>query len=164
MRRIRLTNFKMDALVDDEDYPELIKHTWYLSKQGYAARSYWNVEKQTTGTIYMHRLILKTPGGFDTEHIDLNKLNNQKSNLRVATRSQNMANVRRAKKEQARSQYKGVSYLDRPKLRKKWLSYIKIDYKMYYNGYYETEQEAAHIYNQFAEQVFGEFAYLNDIP
>ena len=160
MKKIRLTNFRVDALVDDEDYAELITHTWYLSKAGYASRSYWIPERKQSGTVYMHRHILKTEKGFDTEHIDQNKLNNQRANLRTATRSENMANL---PARGGLSKHKGVSRLKRPKLKKPWLAYIKLNYKTYYLGYFETEEEAAHMYNQFAEQIYGEFASLNDV-
>jgi hypothetical protein len=160
MRKVRLTNFKMFALVDDDDYDLVTKFSWYLSKAGYAARSYWIPDKNTNGTMYMHRLILGTSKGFDTEHKDQNKLNNQKGNLRLSTRSENMVNL---KARSGSSKYKGVSKVKKWNLKKPWLSYIKVDYKTYYNGYHATEAEAAHIYNQFAEQVFGEFAYLNVI-
>lgn len=160
MKKIQLTNVKMYALVDDEDYEELCKHTWYLSKQGYASRSFWIPKRKTNGTIYMHRQILGTSTGLDTEHIDQNKLNNRKANLRTATRSENMANL---KARGGLSKFKGVSRYNRKNMKKPWVAYIKVNYKMYYFGYYTTEVEAAHVYNQVAEQIFGEFAYLNEI-
>lgn len=161
MKVIYPTNIRIPVLVDDDKYEELNRSSWYITKNGYIARSVWTDGRNQTE--YMHRRILGVPKGVDAEHKDRNRANNQMSNLRPSTRSQNMANVRKIKKLSARSKYKGVSYLDRPNLKKKWLSYIRLDYKMYYNGYYETEEEAAHVYNQFAEQIFGEFAALNDI-
>lgn len=159
MKFIRLTNSGIRVFIDDEDYEHLSQFTWHLSKNGYVSRSYWK-SNQTNGTIYMHRLIMDAPKGMDVDHKDMNRFNNQKSNLRIATRSQNMAN---SPARSGHSKYKGVSKLANIKLKKPWLSYIRVEGKMYYNGYYETENEAAHIYNQFAEQVFGNFAYLNDI-
>lgn len=162
MKRIYTQNLHVAVLVDDEDYEYLNQFNWFLTVKGYVTRNVKKADGKWT-RVYMHREILKTSKGLDTEHADQNKANNQKSNLRPSTRSQNMANVRKIKKASARSQYKGVSYLNRPNLRKKWLSYIKINYKMCYNGYYDTEAEAAHVYNQFAEQLYGEFASLNEI-
>lgn len=159
MKFIRLTNSGIRVFVDDDDHGYLSEHTWHLSKNGYVSRSYWK-PNQTNGTIYMHRLIMDAPKGMDVDHKDLNRFNNQKSNLRIATRSQNMANT---PSRSGHSKYKGVSRLNRPNMKKPWLSYIRVEGKMYYNGYYETQEEAAHIYNQFAEQIFGEFAYLNEI-
>lgn len=163
MRIIKTQNMGgISVLVDDEDFERLNQYNWFIVAKGYVVRN----AKKDNGKwtrVYMHKDILEVPEGYEVEHADQNKANNQKSNLRPATRSENMANVRRAQKAGAHSKYKGVSKLNRPNLKRKWLSYIKVDYKMYYNGYYETEEEAAHVYNQFAEQIFGEFAYLNVI-
>lgn len=163
MQRIKLTNMEMYALCDDEDYARLNKYKWRLNKRGYVCTSVWFKGTGRGTVLLMHRLVYMVPKGIDTDHIDQNKANNQKANLRPVTRSQNMMNVTRTKTN-ARSKYKGVSYLDRPNLKKKWLAYIRLDYKMYYFGYHETEVEAAHVYNQVAEQLFGEYASLNDIP
>jgi hypothetical protein len=151
----------MPILVDDDNYEDLMQYNWNLSPIGYARRSVWADGKNSVE--YMHRRIMDAPRGSDVDHKDLNRINNQKSNLRLATRSENMANMRKIKNPTARSKYKGVSYLDRPKLKKKWMAYIKLDYKTYYLGYSETENEAAHLYNQFAEQIYGTYAQLNDI-
>ena len=162
MKIIKTQNLSVSVLVDDDDFNRLKEFNWFITVKGYITR---NVKKDNGKwtRAYMHKDILKVPDGFEVEHADQNKANNQKSNLRAATRSQNMANVRRAQKDGAHSKYKGVSKLTGRGLKKPWLSYIKVEYKMYYNGYYSTEEEAAHTYNQFAEQIYGEFAYLNEI-
>lgn len=159
MRILPLSNSKIPVLVDDEDYDDLMQFNWQLNvRTGYITRSNWHDGKHDTE--YLHRRIMKAPKGMDVDHIDRNRFNDQKSNLRICRRSENMAN---SVPRRGLSKYKGVSKLNRPNLKKKWLSYIKVEYKTYYNGYYETEAEAAHVYNQFAEQIFGEFAYINDI-
>jgi hypothetical protein len=149
------------VLISDEDYEWARQYKWFVGKRGYIVRNVKIGDKWTRRT--MHREINKTPAGFDTEHSDQNKHNNQRNNLRNGTRSQNMANVSRIKKETSHSKYKGVSRLKRSKLKNQWLAYIKLNYKMYWLCYYETQEEAAHMYNQFAEQIYGEFASLNDI-
>lgn len=161
MKYLPLSNVNAPVMVDDDDYERLKGFNWHFGKNGYVFRNVKIDGKWTTRTL--HRDVLSVEKGMDVEHADRNRLNNQKTNLRAATRSQNMANVHRAKKDKAYSQYKGVSRLNRPKLKNQWLAYVKVDYKMHYLGYFETEGEAAHMYNQFAEQIFGEFAHLNDI-
>ena len=163
MKHIKLTNMDMSAMVDDEDYERLNKHKWRMNKRGYACTSVW-LKGTGKGTIWlMHRLVLDVPKGMDCDHKDQNKINNQRQNLRVVNRSENMQNVQYIKKETSHSKYKGVSRLNRPKLKKQWLAYIKVDYKTYYLGYHDTQEEAAHVYNQAAEQIFGEHASLNQI-
>lgn len=74
------------ALVDQEDYKALSQFKWYLSKDGYAAR------RKGYGTTYMHRLVMNTPLGMSTDHINHDKLDNRKSNLRICTHAENMVN------------------------------------------------------------------------
>lgn len=164
MKRIKLRNTRsMYAMVDDNDFERLNMHKWRLHPQGYACTSIW-LKGTGKGTVaVMHRMVLVPQDGMDIDHKDQNKINNQRQNLRIVTRSQNMSNVRKIKDDTAHSQYKGVSRLKRFNLKKQWLAYIRLDYKTYYFGYYEDEREAAHVYNQVAEQLFGEYASLNDI-
>ncbi len=162
MKKIYTKNLNVPVLVDDDDYDYLNQFKWYFGNNGYVVRNLKTDDGKWTRQT-MHREVLKVPRGMDTEHKDRNRTNNQKANLRAATRSQNMANVKRAKAETAHSQFKGVSRLKRKNLLNQWMAYIKVDYKMYYLGYYATEEEAAHMYNQFACQIFEDFAHLNDI-
>jgi len=71
MKRIKLTQEKV-ALVDDADFEFLNQWKWFYHQTGYAKSCHR----------YMHRLINKTPKGFHTDHINRNKLDNRKSNLR----------------------------------------------------------------------------------
>ena len=159
MKRIYPTNIALPILVDDEDYEELNAHTWNISKNGYVRRSVWKDGKNTGEA--MHRRIMSAPKGMDVDHIDQNRLNNQKANLRLATRSQNMANLRLKKKSTAHSKYKGVSLMQNAKLKRPWIAYIKIDYKNIYIGYFDTEEDAAYAYDQFAIQLFDDYSNLN---
>lgn len=86
---INLVNVPQRAMVDDEDYEELIKFKWKMYKQGYAVR--------TTDGALMHRLINKTPKWYETDHINRNRLDNRKSNLRTVTASENQQNAKTPK-------------------------------------------------------------------
>lgn len=146
------------ALVDDEDYEELVKHNWTLSNRGYALRSAYN--KGMSKTILMHRAVLNAKKGLIVDHINHDKLDNQKINLRLCTNSQNQQNSK--SKKNSTSIYKGVS-LERGKYRV-CISFQK-DGKTnrIHLGYFATEAEAAHAYNLKATELFGEFAFLNEI-
>lgn len=74
------------AIVDDEDYAELSKRKWYLDRGGYAIAG--AREKQAV----MHRVVAKTPRGMITDHINHDKLDNRKSNLRICDRATNNQN------------------------------------------------------------------------
>lgn len=111
MKKIPLTKGQV-ALVDDEDYEMVSRYKWYtqdINKTLYAQRMIVTKGTGKRVTMFMHRLIMNTPQGMDTDHIDRNGLNNQKSNLRICTRTQNLLN--RGMLKSNTSGYKGV-YLD----------------------------------------------------
>lgn len=77
--------------VDDNDYLNVSRYKWCLSSRGYAMRT------EDGKTIFMHRQIMNTPKGFSTDHVDGDKLNNQRFNLRVCSHAENMRNTPRSR-------------------------------------------------------------------
>lgn len=156
-KQIPLTRGKF-ALVDDEDYERLINFKWNCTTFGYATRSIKN--KSTNGkhvVIWMHREIMNTPKGMDTDHIDGDKLNNKKTNLRICTRSQNNMN-QKPQRTKYSSKYKGVYFY---KKYNKWGSQININKTKHFIGFYENEEEAAYAYNEKSKEMFGEYAIIH---
>jgi hypothetical protein len=149
MREIALSNGGI-TLVDDEDYELLKKYTW-RTVQGYVTTLSINLS--------LSRLITKCPSGLEVDHKDHNPLNNQKSNLRICTKSQNRA-YRYKTKKNTTSTYKGVYW---NKLANRWMAYIRLNSKAKYIGYYNCEVEAAKAYNEMAEIHYGEYAILNEV-
>lgn len=94
MKTIPLTQGKV-ALVDDEDYEELSRFKWCATKNRrgkfYAVRGGPRAGGGSP-TVQMHVVIAGTPAGMDTDHIDGDSLNNQRSNLRICTRAENLSN------------------------------------------------------------------------
>jgi len=158
MREIPLTQGYV-ALVDDEDYEELTKHKWYAEVDNhtvYALRNEHIVGTRRHNTIRMHRFLLGVTGESKVDHQDGNGLNNQRSNIRVATLSQNNSN--RRKKTGTSSKYKGVHW---DKARKKWSAKVHVGDKYYCLGRFTDESEAALAYDIEAKKHFGQFACLN---
>lgn len=147
VKYIQLTQDKQ-AIVDDEDYEWLSQWKWYYDN-GYARRT----DKTT-----MHRLVNKTPPGMDTDHINLNRSDNRKENLRTASRSQNIINQHKSVSN--KSGYKGVSRLKRD-ITKCWRAFVYKNNKQHYLGYFATAKEAALAYDKAAFELHGEFAQLN---
>lgn len=148
----------MIALVDDEDYDFLNSIHWtaHLNKK---AKSYYAEMTREGKTIGMHRLIMGEPKGLLVDHKDRNTLNNQKSNLRIASHSQNSAN-RKARTIKKTSSFLGVAFEHD---RMKWTARIRKDKKGIRLGCFNTEIEAAKAYNDAALKYHGEFANLNKI-
>lgn len=145
------------ALVDGEDYERISKYKWYAHKWGTTYRAARNQTIRSKRTlVFMHREILNTPCGMETDHRNHCDLDNRKQNIRICTKSQNQANRVRCKK--CSSQFKGVSW---HKGRNKWQGKIMYNRKDRYLGYFVCEIEAAKAYDEAARELFGEYAYLN---
>lgn len=157
-KEISLSQGKM-AIVDSEDYDRLLTYKWHFY-DGYARRSQWVSGDRTSKGIYMHHEILGvTPGGkFVVDHINGNSLDNRKENLRVVTQQQNLFNSRPHRK--ALSKYKGVSW---HKPRGKWRAKIMLNGRSHHIGYFCTEIDAALAYNEYAQKMFGEYAWARTV-
>lgn len=148
------------CLIDEIDFETYSQQSWGIV-DGYVARGSF-AEKTT---YYLHleiaRRIWTTEQmkGLLVDHKDQNKLNNQRSNLRLATHSENQAN--RGLHPKNRSGFKGVSW---NKNARKWAASIQFQGKRIYLGLYLTKEQAAVAYNLAASKYFGEFAQLNILP
>lgn len=152
MKLIPLTRGRF-AKVDDADFDWLNQWEWYALRtlQGklYAARS----GPGGKGKVYMHRALLGPLGRLDGEHADGDGLNNQRYNLRPATRSQNQANRSHAHP----AIYRGV-YSNRKKFRAR---VSQLGGGLLHIGTFVCPKEAAYAYDAAARIIWGPFARLN---
>ena len=147
MKKIPLTQGKY-ALVDDQDYDRLVAEgSWHFDR--YAKR----VNKRVV--TYMHRVVMGSPVDEQVDHINGDKLDNRRCNLRVCTCSENLAN-----RHVSRNKYRGVSW---DKRRGKWKAVLGFHYSRIDIGRFDTQEEAAEAYNLVARQLFGEYARLNAV-
>lgn len=144
------------ALIDGWGDKAITQHTWHFC-HGYAGRRRKQADGPGPKTIFMHHVVLDVPDGMDADHQDRNKLNNQRSNLRPATRSQNKANVSMLSTNT--SGFKGVN--KGPPRGKPWVARITVGQKAKHIGCFNTPEEAAHAYDEAARETFGEFAFQN---
>lgn len=160
MKKILLTQ-GLVALVDDRDWGLVSGYNWFAMK---STKTYYALTNSSRSLdsegrqnkIRMHRLIMGAKLGEVIDHRDGNGLNNSRSNLRFATKSQNNRNSRlRADNS---SGYKGV-YWDR--INNKWKAQIRMDGKRIGLGYFMTKEEAAIAYDEAATFYFNEFARTN---
>jgi hypothetical protein len=148
MKKIELTKGKF-AIVDDEDFEWLNQWKWQYDSHGYATRKLWIIGgKGKTEKIYLHRLIMDNPTNKEVDHINRNKLDCRKSNLRLVTHSQNLLN--RPANSNNTSGYKGVFF---DKSRNKWKAMIKINYRSIFLGRFNTAKEASNAYLEFGGQI-----------
>lgn len=153
MKNIPIVNSEKFAIVDDEDYAELSKFTWFL-KKGYASRSLalgYEAGKKKVKTLSMSRVITEAKDGEMVDHANRNPLDNRRSNLRIATPSQSASNRVHAKK----NEYRGVK-----KEGEQWIASVCKDY-VRWREKYPTMEEAARAYDRKARELHGKFAILN---
>lgn len=140
------------TVVDEQDLPLLRKYKWFLSTHGYVVAnvpgSYPNRRQ-----ISMHRLLMGATSKQAIDHINGDKRDNRRRNLRFANKSQNAANK---SYRQSVSGYKGVY-----PYKGKWIVKITKDCKQRHIAYCKTKEEAARTYDKVALELFGEFARLN---
>jgi hypothetical protein len=149
------------ALVDDCDYDALMQiGSWCYSSSGYGVH-YFRDEQGKRKTLYMHRFIYyrilgnqHLPAGMQCDHRNWNRIDNRRSNLRLATRSQNQAHKGRPTNNT--SQYKGVSFNGG-----KWEARIRHEGKRIHLGRFDDPVEAAWMYDAATKLLNQEFAGPN---
>lgn len=115
----------------------------------YASRS-TRSERKTT--VLMHRVIAETPDGLDTDHKDGDGLNNRRSNLRNATKSQNHHNTRTPIHNS--SGVKGVRWNKRDR---RWVARIVLCGKHIHLGSFAKMDDAVSAYAEASHKLHGEF-------
>lgn len=134
--------------IDKDDKHLLGDWTWRVNSDGYLVR------KSLGKSYQLHRQVNQTPDGMITDHINGNKLDNRRCNLRSVTNQQNSFN------RICRGEAKGVSHF---KKNGKWRVQITFNQHNYHGGYFETEDQARRAYNDAARYLFGQFARLNNV-
>lgn len=157
MKQIPLSKGQI-AIVDDDDYLKIGKKHYYYHQKGYALR--WAGSENHPKEIYMHQDIMgMPPSGMFIDHINRNRLDNRKCNLRFVTRAQNRVNSRKTRYG-IYSLYRGAHFHC---LRRKWAASIGAKGKLIHLGYFQSERDAALAYNKAAVKFHGEFAKLNEL-
>jgi hypothetical protein len=151
MKEILLGNSNLRAFVDDNDYPSISRYRWIVTKNGYAAASIGG------RLMLMHRYILHAVNDQQTDHANHNRLDNQRSNIRICTVSENNRNMPRNRKNN-KSGFKGVSLHS---LSGKYEARIKFDSLKYQIGLFDDLETAAEAYDDAARILFGRFATFN---
>jgi hypothetical protein len=140
-KRVPLSGKAADGaymLVSDEDYDRVNAIRWHMSSNGYAVNR--NRDNGIKKTIRAHRFIMNAPIGMDVDHINHNRIDNRRSNLRVCTRSQNLHN----------KECLGTWF---DKRRSVWQVEVRVDKKKYYIGAFREKDEAVKAYREAKENL-----------
>jgi len=147
------------ARVNDEDYDLVMQYRWRVHdpdpRPGRRRNGPYAVTSVgRSGVLRMHCLIMGVNG---VDHRDHDGLNNQRSNLRIATQAQNNKNHRPRVTGGNSSKYKGVFRAERGL----WRACISADGRRRNIGRFASELEAAYAYDEAARELHGEFACPN---
>lgn len=141
--------------VDEADYEALNRWRWHLTSEGYAARSHRVGGRSRT--VYMHREVCCPPQGLIVDHINRDRLDNRRANLRAVTRSQNNANSAR---RPSSTGYKGA-YPHRSTGR--YQAQISQGGRRRSLGLFDAPEEAAAAYDRAALELYGPLAAINGV-
>lgn len=147
-------NTNKQFIFDADDYEKVSKYHWYEESNGYIRSSGKNKESK----VLLHRLIMGFPENMGIDHINHNTFDNRKSNLRIATTSQNAMN--RIKGSNNTSGMSGVVWV---KSRNKWKSQIKFNGQLIFLGEYDKLEDAEKRRKQAEEEYFGKYSYDNSM-
>lgn len=160
-REVPLSNGGV-ALIDEADWPLIEGRTWRRGTTGYAiAETMYSTDGvKRKARFRMHRVIVGViPEGMEIDHINRNRLDNRRANLRVVTVSANRQNKTSVKGSS--SKYLGVIF---EQFTQCWRACLTKDYKVYRSRRFKTEEEAARAYNAMALEQHGAGARLNLVP
>lgn len=132
MKTIPLSKGKV-AVVDDRDFERLSKGTWYLHSNGYAQGRLEGVR------VYMHRAVLNLKDE-ECDHINRDKLDNRRANLRLCTRRENQCNL---PEKPNKLGFSGVTFR---KQNQKYVARLRVNGRKVHLGTFDTPEEASAAY------------------
>lgn len=146
--------------IDEADMPLVQQYRWHAKQEGRSWYAYGNTydPEGKRGVIKLHRLLLNALPSQFVDHVDGNGMNNTRANLRIATKQQNQANVR--KRLSNRTGYKGVQQHHDGRFRAR----IQVKGVGIHLGMFNTAEEAYAAYCTAARKHFGEFARIEEEP
>jgi hypothetical protein len=126
---------KAHALVSEVDAERVLRYPWCLNANGYA----WRNDRRQVGSkhTYLHRMIVSlVPGdGLYVDHINRDKLDNRRANLRIVTPAQSRQNT-----PAIVGLHRGVTF---SRDRGLWVASVQLDGRRHHVGRYRTEAEAS---------------------
>ena len=166
MIQLKLSNTTQVCLIDEEDLNLVLSHNtkWHLADSGVYCRSALILDGRGRRIkIAMHRLLtnmLAINDLRDVDHINGNRLDNRRSNLRVCPHQLNLHNTGKRTDKIFTSNYKGVSWHRKAG---KWQVGLCVRGRRINGGLFTEEVSAAKMSNKLMLEHLGEYARLNEV-
>jgi len=141
-------------IIDKDDVPLVKTKKWHVVTNQIGLQTVIASDKT-----YLHHMLIGNHKGMEVDHIDGNRMNNRRDNLRVCTHQQNQCN-----QSLQRNNTSGVAGVSYHSARKKFIARIKASQHGIHLGYYLTLLEATQARNEAMRLMFGEYARMNDVP
>jgi hypothetical protein len=157
----KMGEIKDYAKVDDQDYDDIMQHRWSISICNYSAVRCINIGRLSTRRkgksqckkISMHRHIMNPTDNMMVEHLNLDRIDNRRENLRICTYSEYCKKTYKKKRQ--------GGFLGVVKVGRRWESYIKYKGKKISIGLFPTPLQAAFAYDEKIISLFGKSANIN---
>ena len=162
---IRRTRFDSNEIIEYEDHAEIVLYNKHCEEIGRTlidlddvdkARSYkWGITKgyaQSSKGILLHRLIMNPGDDMVVDHINHDKLDNRKDNLRICSTRQNTMNQNVSKNSTS-----GITGVTWDKTNGKWMAYIKVNYRQITLGRFTNLDDAIQARMDAEIEYFGEY-------
>ena len=141
--------------IDSDDYENVHQYSWYQTSNGYIATR----DREKGGELLtLHRKVMGARDDELVDHINHDKTDNRKQNLRIVTRSQNQQNMKVPSHNS--SGVRGVSWSN---YHQNWVTQIWVDGEHHYLGAYKNFDDAVAARKAAEEKYFGEYSYDNSI-
>jgi hypothetical protein len=144
------------AVIDMEDADRILPFKWCLHAEGYAYRRRRLSDGPGPMAILMHRVVLNAGPGESVDHVDRDRLNNRRANLRKATKGQNAMN--HGLRADNTSGFRGVEFHP-PSGR--WRAYLTVNNRTTFLGSFATADEAVQVRDAAAVTAYGEYAWTH---
>ncbi|WP_143004434.1 HNH endonuclease [Halomonas shengliensis] len=150
---VRRTFHGCEVLASEKDRSLLMGDGWYVSQYGYLVRRVRGARRDENKEFF-HRVVAGAGPSEQVDHINGDKLDNRRENLRICSHADNMKN--RKTHRNNGSGFKGV-YPDR----NKWRAKITVNGKVHRLGTFETPAEAHGAYCRAAKEFHKDYARLS---
>jgi hypothetical protein len=128
------------TFIDADDVEWVNQWRWHITQDGYARRNVKTGGRYKASSLHRELLGLVSGDGLVADHINRDRLDNRRANLRAVTRKANAQNI--SPNPGASSSYRGVSWHTDTG---KWMAYVGVDGKLKYLGLFQDEREAADV-------------------